>query len=185
MKKLFVLLLIIIFYSCNQNSPIKTQDEIYNTRPKANLQTPENAVKTYLTFKTWSDTVSMNRNDNDELVFYSQSSRQYIQDSFKKIDDKKRNYYKTSSYVIDKVVLENDRQALVFTKESVYPNAESLVQVKYALTKNLDTWLIDDILDRCFYCNKDGKTVDIYSNINSDCKYCGGTGWKSKFYQKN
>lgn len=75
MKKLLFLFLALSIYSCNSEDSKK---EYESQKPKSNLTTPDNAVKSYWSFNIWIDTTSYYKMDTTLLEFYSTSLKQYL-----------------------------------------------------------------------------------------------------------
>lgn len=182
MKKLIFLFLAMILISCNSEDFKK---EYESQKPKPNLSTPDNTVKSYWSFNIWGDTTSFYNMDTTLLEFYSASLKQYLLEKYNKRKNELKDFHYISKNLIDKVDIESDSRAIVLTKELSYKDDDSFDEAKYVFTKQGNKWLLDDIFVKCWNCNGTGETMDysLYSRIKTTCNYCKGRGWKSHFYE--
>jgi uncharacterized protein with PIN domain len=94
---------------------------------------------------------------------------------------------------IDKVEIQSESRALVWTSEWAVPDQENPDVTQYILTRGKGGWVIEDILERCIICKGTGQEVDSEQVIQDvqrgvygtrpmkKCTYCKGRGWRSKF----
>ena len=141
MKKLIFLFLALILISCNSEDFKK---EYESQKPKPNLSTPDNTVKSYWSFIIWVDTTSFYNIDTTLLEFYSASLKQYLLEKYNKRKNELKDFHYISKNLIEKVDIESDSRAIVLTKELSYKDDDSFDEAKYVFTKKGNKWLLDD-----------------------------------------
>jgi hypothetical protein len=185
MKNSAALFLIVLLFSCGQNNSNKSGEILSKNKPTADLKTPDKALSSFWDWKVWSDNNSSKDCDTAKMEYFSSSLKKNILNKFIKGEEIQRKFHSSFKNAIDKVNIESDTRAVVYAKELPYLNANTIEQIKYVLTKKGDEWFIDDFLGLCWNCKGEGKVADdsqLFSISKTICKYCSGTGWKSRFF---
>lgn len=190
--KIYFLILIVLF-GCSQNEKKHVDDKVFTEsfmkeRPKFDLTTPDQTIRSLLNYQTWVDTSSgkLLKEYNAEVNFnnYEPFSKS-IADTLR-ARAQRENKFTAKRYTIENVHHETSTRAIVTIKtpDSTYGlyNEKTSISIKYALMKNQNNWLIESGKRICFTCDGLGKVRD-YSNYYNDkarkkCSECGGEGWE-------
>lgn len=183
MKKLIFVSIALLFFACSKSGEKKDYEKL---KPKASLETPDIAVKSFWAHKIWQDTTSFYNLDTTLLEYYSSPLKKHILENYNKEKNELRENHFFNKNMIDKVNVESESRAIVITKEFTWKGSDKYEEYKYIFSRQDDKWFIEDILKVCWNCNGVGEATDYaggYPYMNKTCKHCNGSGWKSQFYR--
>lgn len=179
---------IIVFLLCSligcTNEAIK-----FPPKPKADHTTPDNVVKSLWAEYDWQEQCDVLRFQKvwKEFGLFALKTRQ------SKLAEIEAHRVKPSARKdnkIDKVDIQSQTRALVFTTESEYIDDKKSTKFQYILTTDSKNWVIEDIITSCYGCNGTGEADDyekslanlksgIFTTPKITCPICKGKGVKS------
>jgi hypothetical protein len=175
----------LLFICCAQKSEIPA-------RPAADQSTPDKAVKSFwLDSEWWAN--CCNRSYLDYLKGFPFYSAQTLSHEEAKVGSLLAGHSLNQKNKIEKVDVQSDSRAIVWTSEYRFVGAEKVDTVQNILTKENRLWVIEDRLMHCIICDGKGRVDDldqmmnklesgVLSNATKPCPYCKGTGWRSLLF---
>ncbi|HLX13320.1 MAG TPA: hypothetical protein VKS81_10955 [Bacteroidota bacterium] len=188
---LFVLLACTVAFACRGNVPEKQASP-----PKADLSTPDNAVKSFWKSQIWQDTTFLP--DTNLFGFFTEEGKEAYRESIGERRIGLMGHNAKNNNKIEKVSVESDSRAVVLTEEFI--QLESIIvgekDTKFILNKKGREWKIEDRLRECKACEGKGSVLDddtLLKDIKAGlygtrpmmkCSACDGTGWKSMYAEE-
>lgn len=158
-------------------------------RPVADQTTPDNAVKSY-----WTDANWLYRDGNRYFLEVLNGQTLYAPATLDLLRQRARHENEsglayTKEISIDRVDIQSESRAIVWV---IKPADHGKAKTKYLLTRQGKSWVIEDILTECVFCNGKGEVQD-FEQAQKDmelhncgthpmktCAYCKGKGWTSQ-----
>jgi hypothetical protein len=175
---IFVAFSVIFLFSCQT----KQKQEL--PKPNVDLSTPDKTVISYMTYAGYLREKIKVEILCEKDKFFTTNFREHNN----KLDKKHTEIAKEKDVRIDSVKTETDSRVIIFLS-----NFDAIMkerqQFRVILNKINNTWLIDEIYEKCSICKGTGKEKDYLSKTwppkMKICDFCKGKGWRQITFLPN